>query len=233
MYWTRLSTILAPETWQRVGRATFSAAVPTGNVLTVSDVLHWQAPAGLADPVFIAVAGSREDPAPLTPPQSPSAVDLARFFRQNNNVAGRNIQVAGPAAPAQAKEGGTDVFKSSFAVQGAADSNIRFALKTHGQLPPGAKVLLRAPLHLTRPLGIPLRPGAVVEGGNAADIPLNPLALTDVGEGVLPKDSSIECELVVEVPRGELLDGGIYSLVVCQEVGGEEVGMMTIRFEKP
>ncbi|KAK0719114.1 peptidase S8/S53 domain-containing protein [Lasiosphaeris hirsuta] len=231
VYWTRLSTILAPETWQRVGRATFSAAVPTGNVLTVSDVLRWQAPAEIVDPVFIAVAGSREDPAPLTPPpQGSSAVDLSRFFRQNNNVAGRNVQVAGSV---EAKEEGTDVFKSAFIVQGAADTNTRFALKTRGQLPLGSKVLMRAPLDLTRALGIPLRPGAVAEGGNTADIPLNPLALTDVGEGVLAKDSSTECELVVEVPRGKLLEGGIYSLVVSQEVGGEEVGRATILFGKP
>ncbi|KAK0753768.1 peptidase S8/S53 domain-containing protein [Schizothecium vesticola] len=227
VYWTRASTVLTPETWQRIGRATFPAAVPTANVLTVSNVLRWQAPTDATDPVFIAVAGSREDPAPLTPPESSSASDLSRFFRQNNNVAGRSVQAA---TLVRAEEQGSNVFTSRFAVQGAANANTRFSLKSRGQLPLRARVVLRAPLDLTRALGIPLRPGARAKGAGAADIPLHPLAVTDIGEGVLAQGFSAECELVVEVPQVELLDEGIYSFIISQEVEGEEVGRITFLF---
>ncbi|KAK0741562.1 peptidase S8/S53 domain-containing protein [Schizothecium vesticola] len=93
VYWTEASTVLNhnQESWRPVGRTMFSSGV--GNVLTVSNALRWQAPAGVRDPILIAILGAEEDPATMPPEANfPSTVELSRFFHQNNNVAGKGTR---------------------------------------------------------------------------------------------------------------------------------------------
>jgi serine protease len=93
VYWTEAANALSPSEWKLIGRADFPSGVREGNVLTVSNALRWQAPAGLRDPLLIVIAGAVEDPAPLKPTGNiPAEVNLSRFFHQNNNVAAKSAR---------------------------------------------------------------------------------------------------------------------------------------------
>jgi hypothetical protein len=221
VYWSPPSTLVTPNLWNAIGTVTVPS-VPVGDVLTVSDELHWPAAAvpGAGHYCFVAVSGSGSDPAP-----SPTAFSTwnnwLTYVTNNNNVAWRNFDVV-PGPPEQ----GMHAFP--FVIPGAFDKARVFELQAFGNLPRGSKVELRLPVALARQLKIPLA-GIDRQEGHVA-IPLNPFGRRQIGHGAIEAKSVNECELVVSVPEETYKTRGRFEFAVRQLYREREVGRLTWRF---
>jgi len=101
VYWAEPATLLTPNSWNYIGTTDPMTVNP--GVLTVSNVVAWlEAENPLpfnAHACLIAVAGSQQDPRPITPDEAASYPTLAsfedfrQFVRNHNNVAWRNFNI--------------------------------------------------------------------------------------------------------------------------------------------
>jgi serine protease len=233
VYWANASPMQNPNSWVEIGQASFPN-LPTNRILTVaSQPIAWQAsniPApGGTGYSFLAIIGANDDQATLIPSSFNSFDQWINFVQKNNNVAWRSFNVVSqPTLMNGRKSGASEPQVLKFSIPGAFDQARSFAIKTIGSLPRGSTVNLKAPLTLTRALGVVLREDQLK--GDKVEVPLHPFGRTDVGEGILPTGSEAACELHVTVPEGSYEKYGQYEFAVVQEWEGKEVGRLTYSF---
>ena len=156
VFWAPPSTLLTPDQWNPLGSTTLPS-VPTGDQLTVSDAIQWQA-ADIPAPghyCFVALIGATGDPAPA-PADFLDWDNFRSFIRNNNNVTWRNFNVVNNTPPAGAQPPG--FVAMPFLMAGAPDKARRMRLEIASRLPAKAEAMLEMPLEWAELVKIAARP---------------------------------------------------------------------------
>jgi serine protease len=225
IYWSPPATLVTPNLWTLIGTAILPA-VPTGNVLAVSDAVTWPS-AGIPAPghyCFVAVAGNAADPKP-TPGTFTAFSQYVSYVTNNNSIAWRNFDViAGP--PSAGPPPG--FFELDFLVPGAFDTGHRFELEAVGRLPEGSRAFLDVPAWLADSLTP--HPCEVTHDRKrgVVRIPLHPFGVQRLGSAVLHARSIAKCQLKIHVPEKQRSND--YEFAVRQLYKKIEVGRLTWRF---
>jgi hypothetical protein len=229
VYWSPPMTLVTPSAWNVIGSVSVPA-VPTGNVLTVSDAITWPA-AAIPAPghyCFVAVAGNAQDPKPgLT---SFATFDqYVKFIENNNNVAWRNFNVV-PGPPSEGPPPG--YYRVPFFVPGPFDTSHAFELETIARLPAGSRAVVEIPGWLADAL----RPHACEikfdSKSRRATIPFNTAGRQRLGTAILHAKSMAACHLLVEIPEAERKRHA-FEVAIRQVYKHVEVGRVTWRLGGP
>jgi len=225
VYWSPPATLVTPNLWTLIGTTTL-AVLPTGNQLTVGNVLTWPSSAipGPGHYCFVAVAGNAQDPKPNLSAFSTFA-QYVEFVDNNNNVAWRNFNVL-PPPPSNGKS--TGVHRLPFTVSGAFDTGHEFQLEAIGGLPEGSRAFIDMPASLGQALRSVPTELASDSKGRSARLPLNPFGIQRWGTVVLHARSTVQCELVVSIPPRDRRKS--YSFAIRQIYKDVEVGRITWQF---
>jgi serine protease len=229
VYWAPVSTLLTPDLWTLVGSTTI-ANVPTGNLLTVSDVVVWPAaeiPA-TGHYCFVALIGQAQDPAPA-PADFLNWDNYRLFIRANNNVTWRNFNVVNNAPPSSTEP--PNYVALPFLVAGAPDKGRRMHLEIVGRLPRDARVLLEMPQEWAQLLQVRPAPVKGAKNDRKVYIPVNPSGRTTFADVVFPAKARISMRLLVNVP--EELRQHEFEIFARQVYENEEVGRVTWRLAPP
>jgi len=223
IYWAPSSTLVMPDLWTLVG-STVIAAVPAGDILTVSSAIVWPAAAVPARGhyCFVAIVGHALDPAPV-PAHLRGWDDFWQYIRGNNNVTWRNFNVVFVPAWLDA----ATFVELPFMMAGPPDEARAMRLEVIGRLPAGARAFLDLPpdlaTHLRTGFAPFVRPGR--EG--VVRVPVNPAGLTRFGDVELRVGTKIALRLLVNVPPK--LRRFPFEICARQMAGRQEVGRVTWR----
>jgi serine protease len=222
VYWSPPATLVTPNLWTHIG-ATTLAALPTGNQLTVANVLTWPSSAipGPGHYCFVAVAGNAQDPKPNLSAFSTFA-QYVDFVDNNNNVAWRNFNVL-PPPPSVGKS--TGVYKLPFTISGAFDTGHEFQLEAIGGLPEGSRAFIDMPASFGQALRSVPTELMSDSKGRLARLQLNPFGIQRLGTVLLHARSAVQCELVLDVPQRDRRNS--YTFAIRQIYSGAEVGRIT------
>lgn len=235
VYWSEVATLVTPDMWELVGETTIPN-VPTGDQLTVSDAITWDAAdiPGTGHYCFVGIVGADGDPAP-GPADFGDWSTFQRFIEENNNVTWRNFNVVDNVPPT-----GTPGFvELPFLAVGAHDRARPMELEVVGRLPEGARAFLEVPEHVLdlAEKRLPTVDADEVAGGDievrddAVLVAVTPFSRTALGEMRFPARAKVDARLHVQVP-GELLDRE-YDVAVRQLYEGEELGRVAWRLAPP
>lgn len=229
VYWAPVSTLVTPDLWHLIG-TTNIPNVPTGNLLTVSDPLHWPMGdiPGSGHYCFVALIGHAQDPAPI-PTDFLNWNDFQQFIRVNNNVTWRNFNVIGNAAPPAADP--PDYVALPFLATGAPDRARRMRLEVVGGLPKGAEVLLEVKPEYVRLLKAHPVQIKREKIHRAAYVPLKPWGRTTFTDIIFPAKARIPMRLLVQLPKELRMHE--YEIYVRQLYEKTEVGRVTWRLVPP
>jgi serine protease len=233
VFWAPVATLLTPDLWTPVGAVTIPD-VPSGDLLTVSEPITWEAediPAA-GDYSFICLIGNAQDPAP-EPAEFLNFPDFRRFIRRNNNVTRRSFNVVSPVFNVVSEPGAdgapADYAALSFLAPGMPNRSLEMQLDVGARLPRGSRLLLDAPASL-----IDLLQAQVPfdrRGDNRVWLPLNPFGRSSLGRLLFPARSRIDLRLLVHIPKGCRTNP--YELFVRQLHEDEEIGRVTWRLVPP
>jgi Subtilase family len=225
VFWAPPATLLTPDLWTLVGTAAIGN-VPTGNLLTVSDVIVWPAAAipATGHYCFVGMIGHAQDPAPM-PADFLNWDNFRLFIRNNNNVTWRNFNVVNNVPPPSADPAG--YVPLPFLVVGTPDQARRMRLEVVARLPKGAVALLEMPGELARRLRAPMVAVKRTKNHSVVHIPVNPCGQTTLAEMTFPAKAKIQMRLLVNVPKD--LRGHEFEIFARQLYENEEVGRVTWR----
>ena len=228
VYWAPMATLVTPNLWTPIGSVTIPN-VPSGNVLTVSNVIVWPAASvpAAGQYCFVGLIGNAQDPVP-------NRVDLLnfdnfyRFVRNNNNVTWRSFNVVSNAPHNPFP---LDAVVLPFLAPGAPDKDRRFRLEVMALLPEKARVWLEGPQYLMADMLEHTLDLDVDKKLPVARLELNPHGLTRFQEIVFPANSRSKLRLLVQIPEEEReLE---YDVYIRQIYENEEVGRVTWRLSPP
>jgi hypothetical protein len=220
VYWSEVGTLITPDMWNLVGAAQL-ASVPTGDVLTVADVITWAAadiPAA-GHYCFVAIVETADDPAP--PLASLINFDnFMAFIRNNNNVTWRNFNVipsSGPADPRVAMP---------FMIAGALDRVLVMNLEVIARLPEGARLELEAPDFFLDRGGPDKTPGR--RAGDLIRVPLRSQGRQLIARFPFPENFKLRLRFFADLPEEAWGRSG-YQVTVRQflEDPEQELGRVT------
>lgn len=224
VYWSQVSTLVTPSTWQLIGSVTLPL-VPVGDVLTVSPALVWPDAAipGTGHYCFVTTLQHPNDP---TPP-IPGPLDWTTFqdmIRAYNNVTWRNFNVVNvlPDTP--------DAIPSfAFNLAGAEDRALPFVFEVERKLPTDAVLELEGPMWLLLRLkgDNPWKLVQCKERRNARLIlPALPRILMQ--EVRVPRGGLLPCVFKIHPRKGKVEYG--HGIAIRQLYKGEEVGRINWQF---
>jgi serine protease len=220
VFWSPPATLVTPNLWTKIDTALIPS-VPVSNVLTVSDAVVWNS-ADIPAPghyCFVAVAGNAQDPKP-DPTTFTSFDQYVTYVENNNNIAWRNFNVAGPPSPAP--PGG---YKFGFLIPGAFDTGHVFDLEAIGWLPEKSRAFLDVPAWLADALRPHPCEVKADEKRGTVRIALHPIGVRRLGSAVLHARVAAKCQLLVQIPRQHRHHR--YAFAMRQIYKGREVGRLT------
>lgn len=224
VYWSEVSTLVMPSTWNLIGSVTLPS-VPATDALTVSPELTWlQADIPSVDHYcFVATLHHPNDPAPPTP----GPLDWNSFqdmIRAQNNVTWRNFNVVNelPDTP--------DTIPSfAFRLAGAEDRARPFEFEIERRLPKDAV------LEIEGPLGILARlkgdgPWELIPDrkGQHARLVLPTLPRIALEKVRIPGGGRFPCKFNIRPGKGKVHFG--HGVAIRQLYKGEEVGRIGWQF---
>lgn len=231
VYWSPSSTLSMPSTWNLIGPATVD--VPAGDTIAIAGPVAWTGIPTAGHYCLVATVHHAGDPlfTPATFSPSTGAVpadfrDLdgfARWVRQENNVAWRNVQVV------DADAAGTGTVALSADVSGGDGGDSDAELRVEARLSTGAVVELELPEALAGRLALPAGRfgpvgGAAVRRGRVAS-----QGVTRLGKARLGKRERFNVTLRVKLPP-TLPRHAEVALVQLHR--GQVVGRYTWRFRR-
>jgi hypothetical protein len=236
VYWSAPATLVTPNMWNLVGDVTLPT-VRTGEVLTVSDAITWQA-ASIPAPghyCFVGVLGDDQDPSP-TPGNLASWTNFQRLITDNNNVSWRNFNVVNNVPPSGGSGAPPNFVALDFLVVGAHDRARPLAFEVVAKLPRGAELVLEAPdflldlwkrrqLKFTSSMADERIRFQDDEDRKASRLAVNAQGRTRFRPAVLPRRLQAPCRLLVSIPE-ETRDRS-YIVWARQLFEGREVGRVT------
>jgi serine protease len=220
VFWSPPATLVTPNLWTKIDTALIPS-VPVSNVLTVSDAIVWHS-ADIPAPghyCFVAVAGNAQDPKP-DPTTFTSFDQYVTYVENNNNIAWRNFDVAGPPSPAP--PGG---YKFGFLIPGAFDTGHVFDLEAIGWLPEKSRAFLDVPAWLADALRPHPSEVKADEKRGTVRIVLHPIGVRRLGGAMLHARVAAKCHLLVQIPRQH--PHCRYAFAMRQIYKGREVGRLT------
>ncbi|NUJ79774.1 hypothetical protein HUN39_06970 [Methylocystis sp. FS] len=229
VFWAPPSTLLTPDQWNPLGSTTLPS-VPTGDQLTVSDAIQWQA-ADIPAPghyCFVALIGATGDPAPA-PADFLNWDNFRSFIRNNNNVTWRNFNVVNNTPPAGAQPPG--FVAMPFLMAGAPDKARRMRLEIASRLPAKAEAMLEMPLEWAELLKVAVRPVKGADRERRGVVAIKPAGRTAFADVVFPAKARIAMRLLVKIP--EDMRKQEFEIYARQMYGDEEVGRVTWRLAPP
>lgn len=229
VFWAPPSTLLTPDQWNPLGSTTLPS-VPTGDQLTVSDAIQWQA-ADIPAPghyCFVALIGATGDPAPA-PADFLDWDNFRSFIRNNNNVTWRNFNVVNNTPPAGAEPPG--FVAMPFLMAGAPDKARRMRLEIASRLPVKAEAMLEMPLEWAELVKIAARPVKGADRERRGVVAIKSAGRTAFADVVFPAKARIPMRLLVKIP--EDLRKQEFEIYARQMYGDEEVGRVTWRLAPP
>jgi len=241
VYWSPPSSLVTPDAWTLIGVANL-AVIPPAGVLTVFPPIGWVGGApGPGHYCLVATIGCAEDPEPLRP----ATIDeFARFVRENNNVAWRNIDtvlaepVAAPGPrqdrPRDGRGGpgdGRSRYRMSFDVASPAASGVRMRLEIVAKLPRGSRARVKLPIAFADAVVHRDPPLPRAKPGTNVVLPLDVGGATNVGEFSLGAGRRVTLDL--EVVAASPARGQRHEVFARQMYQGREVGRMTFFLESP
>ncbi|MGB5083620.1 MAG: hypothetical protein WBO09_03250, partial [Methylocystis silviterrae] len=229
VFWAPPSTLLTPDQWNPLGSTTLPS-VPTGDQLTVSDAIQWQA-ADIPAPghyCFVALIGATGDPAPA-PADFLDWDNFRSFIRNNNNVTWRNFNVVNNTPPAGAQPPG--FVAMPFLMAGAPDKARRMRLEIASRLPAKAEAMLEMPLEWAELLKVAIRPVKGADRERRGVVAIKPAGRTAFADVVFPAKARIPMRLIVKIP--EDMRKQEFEIYARQMYGDEEVGRVTWRLAPP
>lgn len=221
VFWSEVATLVTPDLWHDIGSVVIPS-VPTGEVLTVSDVITWAAP-DIPAPghyCFVGLIGNGRDPAP-DPALFADWDNFTRFIRDNNNVTWRNFNVI-PSGPSPDPDG---MVAMPFLMPGAPDKGRRMALELIGRLPAGSRVVLEVPQEWRRLLGEHANNAKLDEKRGVWLVPVKGSGRMLVLDGLLPAKARVRLTLQAHIPRDRR--SGAYPIAARQLYDDQEVGRVT------
>jgi serine protease len=231
VYWSEVSALVTPDMWTLVG-STALPAVPSGDVLTVSDEIVWPAAEIPAEGhyCFAATLDTAGDPAPLLTDLM-NFDNFRLFIRNNNNVTWRNFNVAN-----HTPDIGDPAAAFPFLIAGAPDRRALMALEVIAKLPAGARLWLEAPISLLRALNARGAITPVKGNRELGRIACLPNGLQRIGAMHFPAKFRARPRIIVELPKEVRRQSG-YEVIARQvfvEQGlAEEVGRVTWHLVSP
>ena len=221
VYWSPPSTLVSPNLWTLIGSANLPS-VPTGNVLTVSDVIPWAAAAVPAPGhyCFVAVATAAGDPRP-DPAAFGSFDNYLSYVRNNNNVAWRNFDVT----PGPPSAGEPPFLILPLIIAGAFDTGRIFSFDAVARLPEGSAAWLQLPAWLAEGFR-GLRPDSEKSDQNGfVSVRLHPFGTRELGSAYLGAKLTADCRVRVELPKQSV--GQPWHVSIRQLLDGVELGRLT------
>jgi serine protease len=221
VYWSPPATLVTPNLWTLIGSDTIPV-VPSGNVLTVSNAITWQASniPGPGHYCFVALIGTANDPAP-GPASFQNWNDYVLFIQNNNNAAWRNFNVVN--IPPRI----SGPILLPFLAPGAFDIARPMRLEVVSRLPPGSRVWLEAPVELIDVLQTRSPDIKIDARRRLASLPINPYGSSRMKEVLFAANSRTQMQLVVDIPKK--LRENAHEIYVRQMYENQEVGRVTWR----
>jgi uncharacterized protein YegP (UPF0339 family) len=230
LFWSEVSTLVTPDQWTLIG-STVIPNVPTGEVLTVSDAIIWQAAdiPTTGHYCIVGIIGTANDPAP-NPADFLDWSNFQRFIRENNNVTWRNFNVVD-------NEPDTDVdlfpgvkFKAlEFISPGAPRQAVPMQLEFIGKLPEGARVYLEVPDYYGEMIWERGLKTMALRSANRQFIPIKQFGRLTLPEIPYPAKIRNHMRLLVHLPKER--QKSTYDVAVRQLFRGNEVGRITWRLQ--
>jgi serine protease len=223
VYWSPPATLVTPNLWTLVGSVNI-AAVPSGNLLTVSDALTWPAAAVPATGhyCFVGLIGNAQDPAP-SPADFVNFTNYESYIRNNNNVTWRNFNIVNNDPSAQADP--ANFVALPFLAPGTPDKARRMGLEVMARLPEGSRVFLEAPVHFLDALDHRSPFYEQDRKKKLVRIPVSPHGNFILGEALFPAGSKTPLRLLVNIPKQFRRNS--YNIYARQTFEGREVGRIT------
>ena len=220
VYWSRVLTLVTPNTWTLVG-TTPPVNVPTGNTLVVTPGVTWSAAdiPGTGHYCFVALLDHVADPAPPIP----GPTDWNGFLdmiRNHNNVTWRNFNVVDvqpdPAA---------DPVVMPFIMAGAPAEARPFDFEIEVHLPDDARLFLEMPAGAAQ--AFPRQWQELIEWTKDGDALLEvPRLRANQFCGLaLHAGAAHECRFIVEPTKS--LAHGLHTIAIRQFDGPIQVGGVT------
>lgn len=222
VYWSPPATLVTPNLWNLVG-STLIASVPTGDLLTVSSGIQWQAsqiPA-TGHYCFVAVLDHPSDPAPPMP-ATMSWSDYQDLIRAHNNVTWRNFNVVNETPPS----GTPSAFP--FLITGPAGKARLFHFEIERRLPLDAVLAIEGPLPVIAALKSKRGSDLEIVKGRLGRLVLPSLPRIRLGGVALGDAVKHGCRLVI-VPGRERVAWG-HGMSIRQLYRDREVGRISWRF---
>jgi hypothetical protein len=225
VYWSPPATLVTPNLWTFIGSDTIPV-VPSGNVLTVSNAITWQASniPGPGHYCFVALVGTANDPAPV-PASFPNWNDYVLFIQNNNNVAWRNFNVVNILPRIQGP------ITLPFLAVGAPDVARPMRLEVVSRLPQGSRVWLEVPVELIDVLQTRSPYIKLDARRRLSRLPINPYGRSPMKEVLFSANSRTQMQLIVDIPKK--LRENAYEIYARQIYEGQEVGRVTWRLAPP
>jgi serine protease len=221
VFWSPVSTLVTPNLWTLVGSVNIPA-IPTGEVLTVSDAITWpqaQIP-GPGHYCLVAILSTGGDPGPA-PTDFLNWNNFQTFIRENNNVTWRNFNVLDSDPAPDADPAGFVALP--FVVAGAPDETREFVVELMTRLSGDAEVLLELPLRVARDFRADLKIETVDEKRDLAVARLAPGGRTSLGPAMINAGAVHPLRMLIKLTdpdaRGRVIARQLYR--------GEEVGRVT------
>ena len=219
LYWSPVSTLVTPSLWNFIGNIVIPS-VPSGNILTVSDAITWQASQipDIGHYCFVALIGNEPDPTPLVN-QISSWDNYIAFIQNNNNAAWRNFNVV-DNTPAHG-----EFIRLPFLICAAPDKARRFKFEVCAHLPKSSKVFLEIPYHAVKQFYKNTSYINHDKKHRISRIPIKNSGNTFLSEVELQKDSKFQCRLLVQIPRACRKNS--YNIYIRQIFEKVEVGRVS------
>lgn len=230
VYWSPVATLVRPDLWTEIGSTTIANVVP-GNVLTVSNGIHWPAAAipAAGHYCFVALLDHPQDPAglppigpggPGIPPGFQSFDNFYNFIRRNNNVTWRNFNVI-----SRLRALALHPLRLPFLITGAAEEDLEMRLEIFTNLPDSAYLRLEGPPEFLQSM---LGDEVQWEEGNQPGtirVALHVNKQNRLYPQIFAAGAAILCQLLVRLP--EASPNRDDEIVVRQLYQEEEVGRIT------
>jgi len=225
IYCSPLSTLVTPDRWQELPRASAASQtspvsigdVPQGDTLTVSETVKYESTERRCLIAVVEYEGSDEGPVPCHPLNFDWARHL-RVMRRQRNVAVRNIHAV--------DIDGEETRELAFAINGTSDAPRAFEFEVIQRLPEKVTVDLRTHLSLALKFARG-RLWRVTRNGDQATLHLPKQPRFPLGATPLPAAKDFASAFVLK--GADFLQPG-HSLAIRQLYRGEEVGRITWKF---
>lgn len=223
VFWSPVSTLVTPNLWTLVGAVTIPA-IPTGEVLTVSDAITWPA-AQIPGPghyCLVAMLSTGGDPGPA-PTDFVNFDNFRTFIRENNNVTWRNFNVVDASPAPDADPAGFVALP--FVVAGAPDEPRPFVIELATRVPGDAEVLLELPLRFVREFNADLKIQSVDEVRDLAVAQLPSGGRVRFGPARIGVGTIYSMRLLVKLAKPDETRGRMIARQLLEP--NEEVGRVT------